>query len=135
MVQVFRWSQFTKSILPNINTVQILRYSFLIESIPVIINSTHKLAVVGGNKRLPHIISAASLTMVICVLSVMTRKVKQGWSISPASYERKCMLWTLPVKTFCTLNDDDNQPHVWYVDMMNFKMWPRLPQVEAAIAT
>jgi hypothetical protein len=55
--------------------VQVLRYSFLIESIPDVINSTHKLAVVGGNKRLPHIISAASLTLVICVLSVMTSKV------------------------------------------------------------
>lgn len=69
---------------------------------------------VGGNKRLPHIISAASLTLVICVLSVMTWKVKQGWSIFPASYERKCMLWRLPVKTFCTLNDDDKHL-MWYV--------------------
>ncbi len=88
--------------------------------IPDVINSTHKLVVVGGNKRLPHIISAASLTLVICVLSVMTWKVKQGWSIFPASNERKCVIYI-----YIYISQK-----VWRTS----KSSQRLPQVEAAIA-
>ncbi len=113
--------------------------------IPDVINSTHKLVVVGGNKRLPHIISAASLTLVICVLSVMTWKVKQGWSIFPASNERKCMLWIFPIETFHKLNDGDKQPHVWYIYIYIYiyisqmvwwtsKSSQRVPHIEAVLA-